>query len=125
MKLWKNNPRNKDSLWRQVYLLEHRKARQHKFTLPSIPSYKGLRTTSCTYVRYDDRERELYNLQQDQDPWQLNNVANLVPSQIITAYEKRLKSLGSCRGKSCRQQDLLPLPDCKANESNRRLNLSQ
>ena len=112
--LWQQNNRKHNS-WRRIYLLHHRQERQHRFILPSIPSYRGLRTTNCTYVRYNKKEQELYNLQED--PWQLQNLANLVPARLIKTYEKRLKSLSKCRGKSCRQRDLQPLPNCKIDQT--------
>lgn len=93
--------------WRQVFFLQHRLNRQ---TIPIIPDYKGLRTSNCTYVQYATSEKELYNLRQDPD--QLQNLANVIQPQVIKEYAKRMINLSSCRGKTCRERDLKPLPDC-------------
>ncbi len=93
--------------WRQVFFLQHRLNRQ---TIPIIPDYKGLRSSNCTYVQYATSEQELYNLRQDPD--QLKNLANVIQPQVIKEYVKRMINLSSCHGKTCRERDLKPLPDC-------------
>lgn len=90
--------------WREVYLLQHRWNRQ-KHSI--IPDYAGLRTNNCTYVEYKNGERELYDL--NQDPYQINNLANKIDPQVIKKYAQRLKRLRNCRGKTCRQLDLKPI----------------
>lgn len=93
--------------WRQVLFLQHRLNPQ---TIPLIPDYKGLRSSNCTYVQYDTGEQELYDLRQDPD--QLQNLAKVIKPQVIKEYAQHLIHLGSCRGKTCRERDLKPLPDC-------------
>jgi N-acetylglucosamine-6-sulfatase len=102
------------ALWRQVVLLQHRLNRK---TIPLIPDYKGLRTPNCTYVQYDTGEQELYNIQQD--PEQLQNLAKVIQPQVIKEYAKRLIHLGSCRGETCRERDVKPLPDCSISNERR------
>lgn len=114
VRLWKKNT-NQNFIWRQAYLLQHRQNRQRHSTAPLIPSYQGLRTADCTYVRYENGEQELYNLKQD--PQQVNNLANKVHPHIIAVYAHRLQSLINCRGKSCRRKDLKPLPNCELNKT--------
>jgi N-acetylglucosamine-6-sulfatase len=94
-------------VWRQVLLLQHR---LNLKAVPLIPNYKGLRTTHCTYVQYKNGEEELYDLRQD--PHQLQNLAKVIQPQVIQEYTKRLLHLSSCRGKTCREREVQPLPDC-------------
>ncbi|NJL51826.1 MAG: sulfatase [Hydrococcus sp. SU_1_0] len=93
--------------WRQVLLLQHR---LNLKVVPLIPNYKGLRTAHCTYVQYQNGEKELYDLRQD--PHQLQNLAKVIQPQVIKEYAKRLLHLSSCRGKTCREREVEPLPDC-------------
>jgi N-acetylglucosamine-6-sulfatase len=94
--------------WRQVFLLQHRDS---KHLTPPIPDYLGLRTANCTYVEYKNGEQELYNL--TEDPYQLRNLATIIQPRIIKEYARRLMRLRNCRGKTCRQLDLEPLPNCQ------------
>ena len=94
------------SSWRQVFLIEHRQDSPEAL----IPSYAGLRTKNCTYVEYENNERELYNL--TQDPQQLANIANRVTPESIEAYSQHLDRLRGCKNKQCRQLELQSLPDC-------------
>lgn len=94
------------SSWRQAFLIEHRQDSPEAL----IPSYAGLRTKNCTYVEYENNERELYNL--TQDPQQLENMANSIDPQSIKAYSQHLDRLSKCKTKKCRQLELKFLPDC-------------
>ncbi|MCC0178306.1 sulfatase [Waterburya agarophytonicola K14] len=91
--------------WRQVFLLEHRRDKPAAL----IPSYTGLRTKNCTYVKYGNGEQELYNVVQD--PQQLENIASRA-ARIIKQYSQRLAKLRKCKRDKCRQLELEPLPDC-------------
>jgi N-acetylglucosamine-6-sulfatase len=95
-----------EASWRQVFLLEHRRDEPKAL----IPSYGGLRTKNCTYVKYGSGEQELYNL--TQDPQQLQNLVSRVSAQIIQEYSQRLSKLRKCKQKQCRQLELEPLPNC-------------
>jgi N-acetylglucosamine-6-sulfatase len=93
--------------WRQVLLLQHRLNPQAN---PLIPNYKGLRTPLCTYVQYKNGEEELYDLRKD--PYQLENLAKIISPPIIKEYAQRLFHLSDCRGETCRDREIQPLPDC-------------
>ncbi len=92
--------------WRKVFLLEHRQDNPTAL----IPDYLGLRTANCTYVKYANQEQELYNL--SQDPYQLNNLAQIIQPKIIKQYARRLVRLSNCQEQTCRQVELKPLPNC-------------
>lgn len=94
------------SSWRQVFLIEHRQDSPEAL----IPSYAGLRTKNCTYVEYENNERELYNL--TQDPQQLENISDRIAPESIEAYSQHLDRLNKCKTKKCRQLELKSLPDC-------------
>lgn len=100
------NPPSFDS-WRQVLLLQHW---SNKTDIPKIPEFSGLRTSSCTYVKYSNGESELYNLTQDPD--QLQNLATTVEPDLIQKFAQRLRQLRLCRGESCRVSEAKPLPPC-------------
>jgi N-acetylglucosamine-6-sulfatase len=93
--------------WREVLLLQHR---LNPKTNPPIPSYIGLRTRHCTYVKYQNGEEELYDLRKD--PYQLENLAKVISPPIIKEYAQRLFHLSGCRGETCRIREVQPLPDC-------------
>ena len=95
------------SSWRQVFFLQHRLNRK---TTPLIPSFRGLRTDHCTYVKYITGEEELYDI--TQDPYQLQNLAKVIQPQVIKEYAKRMISLSKCKGETCRERELKPLPNC-------------
>jgi arylsulfatase A-like enzyme len=95
--------------WRQAFLLEHWLA---KTTIPMIPEFSGIRTSSCTYVEYSTGERELYDLKQD--PNQLENIASVIKIDAIKYFSQLLSQLRKCRGKSCRQIEARPLPACSS-----------
>ena len=94
------------SSWRKALLIEHRQDSPQAL----IPSYAGLRTEKCTYVEYENNERELYNL--TQDPQQLKNIANGIAPESIRAYSQHLDRLSKCKTQKCRQLELKSLPDC-------------
>lgn len=92
--------------WRRTFLLQHIRDLSEVI----VPSYLGLRTKNCSYVKYDNGERELYNLAQD--PEQLNNLAQVVTPKLIKQYDRRLAQLKKCQGDRCREIELQPLPNC-------------
>lgn len=80
------------------------------YEILQVPEYLGLRTPSCTYVKYSNGESELYNLQHD--PNQLQNLSTTVKPNIIRKFARRLRQLRLCRGERCRVSDVKPLPPC-------------
>ena len=93
--------------WRQVFLLQHLPNLHEELI---IPKYSGLRTAHCTYVEYDNGDRELYNIKQD--PYQLENLAPTAKSETLDQYSQNLAQLRNCHGKNCRHLDVRPVPDC-------------
>jgi arylsulfatase A-like enzyme len=118
-------------MWRQAYLLEHveepprrhsaeNPARTHlgtleppdpqtrvfrsHWTLPSIPSFKGLRLLDTVYVEYDTGERELYDLRVD--PWELTNIASSASPDVLAKLSSWLAVMRTCAGAGCRLADL-------------------
>ncbi|WP_172657280.1 sulfatase [Myxosarcina sp. GI1] len=106
VELWRDNSRSLAS-WRRVFLVEHR---QNKQMIPMIPDYIGLRTSNCTYIEYDNGDRELYDL--TRDPYQLQNIAKTTKPEVIKEYARRSLGLRNCRGKICRELDRKPISDC-------------
>ena len=60
------------------------------------PSYEALRTKGELYVEYGDGERELYDLASD--PFQLDNLADQVPSQRLATLSGQLATMANCHG---------------------------
>src|SRR5262249_5621348 len=102
--------------WRQCLLLEHYAGSSEPFEtssqpvrqIVSVPSYKGLRCRSHTYVEYETGEREFYDLLQD--PNQLVNVHLMAPSRLIAQQSDRRAARASCQGAGCRAAENAPEP---------------
>jgi len=60
------------------------------------PSYRALRTARYTYVEYADRTAELYDRRRD--PFELDNVVDLVSPRLVTRLHDQLVALGRCHG---------------------------
>jgi len=60
------------------------------------PSYRALRTARYTYVEYADRTAELYD--RSRDPFELDNVVDLVSPRLVTRLHDQLVALGRCHG---------------------------
>ena len=63
------------------------------------PTYAALRTMNYTYVEYTTGERELYDLQKDQN--ELNNIAASADPGLLAALAARLAALRTCTGTGC------------------------
>ena len=62
--------------------------------------WRGVRSKSFVYVRYDDGFEELYDM--TKDPAQLQNVANNPAyAQVKADYAARLSNLEKCFGEAC------------------------
>ena len=78
----------------------------HKVAKSVIPAYQGLRTARHTYVEYETGERELYDLEQDPD--QLQNLANAAPPDQLQRFADRLAQLQHCAAEVCRHIEEQP-----------------
>ncbi|HEY9643240.1 MAG TPA: sulfatase [Coleofasciculaceae cyanobacterium] len=78
----------------------------HKAGKSVIPAYQGLRTQRYTYVEYETGERELYDLEQDPD--QLQNLAQSAPSDQLQRFAERLAQLRTCVAEACRRIEEQP-----------------
>jgi len=76
--------------WRKDFLVE---AWQDNPTL-------AVRGETSIYSHDDTEEFEFYDLQKD--PWQLDNAFRSSDPAAMAALEKRVQTLASCRGASCR-----------------------
>jgi N-acetylglucosamine-6-sulfatase len=81
--------------WRTAFLVEGWLAQD-----PSAP-YSGIRTSAgMKYIEYEGGFKELYDLNLNADPYELNNFydANSPPAELAT----RLQALKGCAGSTCR-----------------------
>ena len=84
--------------WRSAFLVERWATEPPKYR--TIPSYKAVRTEGYKYVRYDDGDRELYNLRVD--PYELENSHKSADPARLNRLKSRLEALRECVGASCR-----------------------
>nr|BFE82287.1 hypothetical protein GCM10020093_048880 [Planobispora longispora] len=93
--------------WRQNVLVEfHRPADEASGRQTPVPAYRAMRTARHTFVRYETGEYQLYDL--DSDPYQLRNLAGVVPREVIAEFDRRLDALAACSGAGCREADAVP-----------------
>ena len=64
------------------------------------PGLEAIRTQRYLYVEYDNRERELYDL--EKDPYELNNRYEAAEPDILRPLKKRLDALRGCAGAACK-----------------------
>ncbi len=60
------------------------------------PSYEALRSKTALYVEYADGERELYDLAAD--PFELHNLADEVPPELLARLSAQLATMANCHG---------------------------
>lgn len=90
--------------WRSYALIEHHfDPRQYGdpdgqdlFNGPVPPTYNAIRTRDFSYVRYQDGDREYYDLVKD--PYELHNLGPSLPPARVAALDKILTALHTCRG---------------------------
>jgi len=72
-----------------------------------VPSLRGLRTQTLSYVEYVTGEVELYDLVKD--PYELTNLAASADPKVLAALSARVKDLAACQGAQCRMVEDEPL----------------
>ncbi len=72
------------------------------------PPFTALRTTDWLFVVYRDGERELYDL--TRDPFELNNVIDSAPANVVAQLYSQMQAMRACAGDTCRTADSLPAP---------------
>jgi N-acetylglucosamine-6-sulfatase len=89
--------------WRAAALVEHRRTRrlhhdpdEQPVRSGDPPTYQALRTTSATYVEYDNGGREYYDLSDDPD--QLRNRYAALSHRRRRTLHVQLRSLVTCDG---------------------------
>ena len=65
-----------------------------------VPPFVGLRADRYTYVRYDDGERDLYDLVAD--PHQLQDIAGAASATLLASLDRWLDEMSRCKGAGCR-----------------------
>ena len=66
----------------------------------NAPIYEALRTQNFSWVRYENGERELYDMRND--PYQLNSRDPSKNRSLVRGYNNRLDRLATCDGAECR-----------------------
>jgi arylsulfatase A-like enzyme len=97
--------------WRQAVLLEQFKyppAPPDDEEGSDFPAHVGLRTESLKYVEYGTGEREVYDLEKDPD--ETLNLQDRMSPAWLEQLSQRVKALRSCKGATCRQLEVQPLP---------------
>jgi N-acetylglucosamine-6-sulfatase len=80
---------------------DHPRKERGRELLIEAADFHGIRTQRYVYVEYKTGERELYDL--DQDPYELQNVADDPGYDRVRArLALRLEKLDQCKGESCR-----------------------
>jgi N-acetylglucosamine-6-sulfatase len=64
------------------------------------PWLKALRTEDHLYVEYKPSEHELYDLKRD--PYQLENIYDTAPDDLVRRLDSQLDSLRQCEAEGCR-----------------------
>jgi hypothetical protein len=64
-----------------------------------VPPFSGLRGQYFVYVEYATGEVEYYNLAND--PYELSNLAALLPAEKLRILREWLDRVRSCQGASC------------------------
>ena len=73
--------------------------------------FRGIRTAECTYLEFENGERELYNLRKD--PYQLENIAGSADETLLRALSAWLNSLNQCTAAGCRTAEEFSPPEAR------------
>jgi hypothetical protein len=74
--------------------------------------FRGIRTAECTYLEFENGERELYNLRKD--PYQLENIAGSADEALLRALSAWLNSLNHCTAAGCRTAEEFSPPEAQS-----------
>jgi arylsulfatase A-like enzyme len=90
--------------WRRNVLVEFFRGPDAGPPVPGqVPPYRALRTRRYIYVEYSTGERQFYDLATD--PFQLRNVVDDVPPEVLGPLRQRLAEMAACSGAACRTAD--------------------
>ena len=70
------------------------------------PPYKAVRTRTHKYVRYINKESELYDL--EADPYELESIHETADPSLAADLKAKLDALRNCAGQSCREAEDIP-----------------
>ena len=73
--------------------------------------FRGIRTAECTYLEFENGERELYNLRKD--PYQLENIAGSADETLLRVLSAWLDSLNHCTAAECRTAEEFSPPEAR------------
>jgi N-acetylglucosamine-6-sulfatase len=79
--------------WRKRFLVERRRGGA------GLPSYHAVRTQQTIYSRLGTGEQEFYNL--TEDPYQLQNRADTIATDVLERHRGFLRNLKACDGAEC------------------------
>lgn len=89
-----------NSDWRKALLLET----GYMDRTSNVVSYRGVRTETFKYIEYEDNELEFYNLVAD--PYEMNNLANSLDADTLSALHSWLEELKACKADGCRKSEM-------------------
>ena len=69
-----------------------------------VPPFAGVRSDRYTYVRYDDGDRDLYDLAAD--PQQLQDIAASASTTLLASLDRWLHAMRKCKGEGCRLAEM-------------------
>ena len=85
--------------WRHALLIETGNLDRES----PVIAYRGIRTTTFSYVEYENGELEFYDLVHD--PYQMENLAGKLDDQTLASLHAWLEELKACQGDTCRQAE--------------------
>jgi len=88
-----------ETAWRNALLIETGNLDSDSLVI----AYRGIRTTTFSYVEYENGELEFYDLVND--PYQMENLASKLDEQTLSALHTWLEELKACQGDTCRQAE--------------------
>ena len=91
------SPSPPPSDWRTAFLEEGRASKT------GHPAFKAIRTTDHLWVEYADRERELYDL--EDDPYELESKDDTASEDLKRDLAGRLDELRDCSTEGCRDAE--------------------
>ncbi|MEI6361393.1 MAG: sulfatase [Actinomycetes bacterium] len=78
------------------------------FEIAAPPNFTAMHTKEWLYVESLNGEKELYN--RITDPFELDNVIDSAPPDIVLALQRQFAAMSVCAGDSCRVADSMTLP---------------